>query len=119
MSKILLLLSIAVTLASIIINKPVLAVEKSHFSKEQTFNDNENCDLKPQFNYKKTGLTVVFSDKSKGIYENIIWDFGDGNSSKEFHPTHTYSESGTYTFKQTITSSEGCSKTFLGEIYIK
>lgn len=35
--------------------------------------------------------------------DSILWEFGDGNTSTEFEPTHTYSASGTYMVKATIT----------------
>ncbi|MGB1205646.1 MAG: PKD domain-containing protein [Chitinophagales bacterium] len=82
-------------------------------------NSEEICGLFPKFNYKTNGLTVFFIDKSKGLYKEILWDFGDGNSSIEENPMHTYSERGTYKFTQTIISEEGCSKSFLGEVYVK
>ena len=99
--------------------KAYFATEKGNMKFIAGGGDDKNCELKPQFNYKKTGLTVAFSDKSKGDYQKIVWEFGDGNISQEAHPTHTYSVIGTYTFKQTIISKEGCSKSFLGEIYVK
>lgn len=36
------------------------------------------------------------------------WDFGDGNVSNEFSPTHTYSTTGFYTVTLTATTSSGC-----------
>jgi len=36
-----------------------------------------------------------------------LWDFGDGNSSTEINPTHTYITAGNYTAVFTITDSEG------------
>ena len=36
-----------------------------------------------------------------------LWDFGDGNSSGEQNPTHTYTTAGNYTAVFTITDSEG------------
>lgn len=35
------------------------------------------------------------------------WDFGDGNSSNEENPTHTYSEDGIYTVRLTVTNDCG------------
>ncbi len=36
-----------------------------------------------------------------------LWDFGDGNTSIEINPTHTYATAGNYTATFTITDSEG------------
>lgn len=45
-------------------------------------------------------LTVAFTNTSSGDanYPNTYsWDFGDGNTSDQANPTHTYTEPGTYT----------------------
>ena len=42
------------------------------------------------------GLTMTFTDASTGA-TSWYWDFGDGNTSTEQNPTHTYAEPGTYT----------------------
>lgn len=39
------------------------------------------------------------------------WDFGDGSTSSEFSPVHTYSQSGTYTPKVSVQDVEGESAT--------
>ena len=91
-----------------------------YYNNDGNDDKNKSCNnLEPQFNYKTQGLTVTFFDKSKGTYQEIVWDFGDGNISKEIHPVHTYLAEGTYKFTQTIISEEGCSKTFSGEVYVK
>ncbi|MES1218693.1 MAG: PKD domain-containing protein, partial [Bacteroidota bacterium] len=38
-----------------------------------------------------------------------LWDFGDGTTSTDKTPSHTYSQKGTYTVTLTVNSSEGCS----------
>ncbi len=45
--------------------------------------------------------TVTFSASSTIAPESIIWDFGDGDTSTEVNPTHTYAAPGTYTVKVT------------------
>jgi PKD repeat protein len=47
------------------------------------------------FDFSASGLTVTFINQSmsSGIF---TWDFGDGNSSTEVSPTHTYNSEGTY-----------------------
>ena len=42
------------------------------------------------------GLTMTFADTSTGAV-SWFWDFGDGNTSTEQNPTHTYAAAGTYT----------------------
>ncbi|MBP6334835.1 MAG: PKD domain-containing protein [Bacteroidia bacterium] len=41
----------------------------------------------------------------------IKWDFGDGNFSTNYNPTHTYALPGTYTVKMMIATSNGCADT--------
>ena len=41
-------------------------------------------------------LTVTFNDRSTGNVSSWSWDFGDGNTSAEQSPTHTYTASGKY-----------------------
>ena len=42
-------------------------------------------------------LAVQFTDQSTGPITNWYWDFGDGGTSSEQNPLHTYSEMGDYT----------------------
>lgn len=52
-------------------------------------------------------LTVAFTDTSTGSPTNWLWDFGDGATSTEQNPLHTYSTAGTYTVSLTITNGYG------------
>jgi len=58
--------------------------------------------------------TVHFIDESWGA-ENYFWSFGDGTSSTEQNPSHTYSETGIYEVMLTI-SSDSCESSFIMEI---
>jgi len=50
--------------------------------------------------------TVQFRNNS--IYgESYLWEFGDGTSSSEFEPEHTYQEYGIYNVKLTVTGQGG------------
>ncbi len=51
-------------------------------------------------------LTVNFNDKSV-FAESWAWDFGDGSSSTEQNPTHTYDIIGQYTVSLTTTNEIG------------
>lgn len=59
--------------------------------------------LNPDFTADKTNICVgeeiVFQDLSTpaGSIGDWSWDFGDGNSSNQQNPSHTYSSPGTYT----------------------
>ena len=43
---------------------------------------------------------------------NYSWDFGDGETSQEFDPVHTYNELGKYTARLFAESAHGCADTF-------
>jgi beta propeller repeat protein len=48
-----------------------------------------------------TPLTVQFTDTSTGDPTTWAWDFGDGGTSAEQHPAHTYAAGGVYTVSLT------------------
>ncbi len=48
-------------------------------------------------------LSVQFQNKSTGMIDDYLWDFGDGTTSIEHSPVHCYSEPGIYTV--TLTAS--------------
>ena len=50
-------------------------------------------------------LTVQFFDQSEGDVDTRHWDFGDGATSDNPNPVHTYMKAGTYTV--TLTASKG------------
>ncbi|RKT47461.1 PKD domain-containing protein [Thiocapsa rosea] len=52
-------------------------------------------------------LTVRFSDSSSGAVSGWAWDFGDGNSSSEASPTHTYTIPGTYSVSLVVAGPGG------------
>lgn len=52
------------------------------------------------------GLTVVLQNNSERA-DSLVWDFGDGNTSTESNPTHTYSEDGTYVITLTVFNVSG------------
>ncbi len=51
------------------------------------------------------GNSVAFTDNSVLATTTWQWDFGDGNTSTEQNPTHTYTAEGTYTVS--LTASNG------------
>jgi len=54
-------------------------------------------------------LSVRFTDRTKGTPTAWRWDFGDGNTSNEQNPEHTYATPGTYTPMLTAFNSGGSS----------
>lgn len=47
------------------------------------------------------------SRDNDGQIDSFMWHFGDGTSSTESNPTHTYSTSGQYTVSLTVTDNDG------------
>jgi len=56
-------------------------------------------------------LAVTFSDQSAGNPASWYWDFGDGQTSTEQSPIHTYNVEGTYTVSLIVTNNYYCSDT--------
>jgi C1A family cysteine protease len=52
-------------------------------------------------------LNVQFTDESLCNPDSWLWEFGDGNTSTEQHPSYTYASPGTYTVALTATNSLG------------
>lgn len=57
--------------------------------------------LKADFSYQIFDKKVVFTDKSEYATE-YFWNFGDGETSTEVNPTHTYKEGGSITVELTV-----------------
>jgi gliding motility-associated-like protein len=51
-----------------------------------------------------------------GSITGYFWDFGDGASSSEENPTHTYVSAGTYSVRLTVTGSSGCFTIFTSQV---
>jgi PKD repeat protein len=61
-----------------------------------------------------SGLTCTFTDKSKdddGFIVSWHWIFGDGATSTERNPVHTYAARGDYDVSLTVTDNLGAAKT--------
>lgn len=74
-------------------------------------NNLENKWLAPKASFRawpKKGpapLNVRFQNVSGGLGIKFFWDFGDGSSSTDENPNHTYEREGNYTVKLNIVSS--------------
>lgn len=59
--------------------------------------------------------TVQFTDAStpvSGTLSSWLWDFGDGTTSNEQNPVHTYTIAGNFTVTLRVTNSHGCTEVF-------
>lgn len=52
-------------------------------------------------------LMVQFANTSSGEYAGLLWNFGDGVTSTEPAPTHTYTAPGEYLVTLTLTGGDG------------
>lgn len=59
------------------------------------------------FTHLSNQLTVEFTPEHMDTNAVYIWDFGDGNSSMERMPVHTYATDGTYTLELTVEDACG------------
>jgi len=59
----------------------------------------------------EVGESVLFTDASTGSPTAWEWDFGDGESSIEQNPNHSYDEAGSYTVELTVTNDGGSDTT--------
>lgn len=61
-----------------------------------------------QYNSFLVGIPVQFKNNSIGNIISYFWDFGDGNSSTDENPTHTYLSQGEYEITLQAIDSFGC-----------
>ncbi|GAB3532032.1 hypothetical protein GCM10027443_15200 [Pontibacter brevis] len=57
--------------------------------------------------FGNTGMATQLLNRSKHT-ARVEWNFGDGTTSTDFNPTHTYQETGLYEITLTATDSLGC-----------
>ncbi len=54
-------------------------------------------------------LTVQFTNQSSGNVTSVLWNFGDGGTSTELNPRHTFNAPGLYNVTLTVTGPGGSS----------
>ncbi len=65
--------------------------------------------LQPTFTFDGICLGEVTTFTSGNASLNHTWDFGDGNTSTDANPTHTYAAEGTFTVSLSVMDGNGCS----------
>lgn len=63
-----------------------------------------------EFNYNDMYFTM-------GTVQSVVWDFADGHTSTLANPTHSYSTTGTYTVKVTVTYNDATTES--GDITVE
>jgi PKD repeat protein len=73
--------------------------------------------LQAGFSFNVSGYTVQFGNVSEGNILNSQWQFGDGATSFQTNPTHTYAP-GIYNVTLTVTDAGGCAQSITQTITI-
>ena len=63
--------------------------------------------------------SINFTSQSTGPGLTYLWNFGDGNTSTDPNPVHTYVADGNYTVKLVIVDQYGCTDSITKPAYIK
>lgn len=63
-------------------------------------------------------VTIQFQSQNSGNYP-LLWNFGDGKTSTDANPVHTYNIEGNFTVTLTATNEAGCSITTTKKDWIK
>ncbi len=62
--------------------------------------------------FGRAPLTVKFTDRSLYNPTRYSWNFGDGSTSGEQNPRHTYTRNGLYIVRLTVTNDGGSDTTY-------
>jgi gliding motility-associated-like protein len=78
-----------------------------------------DAELKQQYLTCKS-FTYTFQNEapSNPMVKTYYWDFGDGTTSTDATPAHTYADTGTYTFKLVINRNQDCSDSAISRIKV-
>ena len=71
---------------------------------------NNPCNINAGFNFTDNGGgNFIFTSTATGNISNHYWNFGDGNTSTQINPSHTYATNGSFPVQQIVyDSSNNC-----------
>lgn len=96
----------------------------THFNNQIPDGDNGNQnpgEPVASFTFVANQLSVEFtstSQDSNGSIERFSWQFGDGNSSNQENPQHSYASAGTYSVTLRVTDNDGLSASYSSEVTV-
>lgn len=86
---------------------------------------NKSVTVHPQPNMSYTppspkcvGSPLTFTNTSTGSPTSFFWDFGDGSTSTQQNPTHTYANPGNYTITLIGSTAFGCADTLQNTLVV-
>lgn len=79
-----------------------------------------NCEAMFYYQGDSAGCNYYFYDYSSAITGVVEWDwsFGDGTTSADQNPVHTYSGNGWYNVCLSITAADSCTSTYCDSVYV-
>ncbi len=81
-----------------------------------------NQDPVAAFSSSTTNLKVdvdgTASSDPDGTIASYAWNFGDGGTSGQVSPSHTYAAAGTYTISLTVTDNDGATNTVTHQVTV-
>jgi len=90
---------------------------------EEAFVVDNSTLIVPSFTFDNNcvGADISFNNTSQGLPNvvSVLWDFGDGTTSVEESPVHTYTSTGNYTATLTLTGANGVDYDFFEQIEVK
>jgi hypothetical protein len=66
-----------------------------------------SCYLQANFSHNQFDSTFIFVNRSIPAADHVLWEFGDGTTSTQFNPVHTFSGSGKVTVCMTVWRKDG------------
>ncbi|OLY93600.1 gliding motility-associated C-terminal domain-containing protein [Cnuella takakiae] len=89
-------------------NGQLISIHRKDFIVNVASCDFAGAQLDPEYNFCNS-LTVAFQNlNSSTLNQSFFWDFGDGQTSTEAAPSHTYSDTGTYVLKLMVNKGQPC-----------